>query len=177
METANRAVSCREKTARCIARRPRHRFVGPALLFAAMSLLAPTRATAQTAVSQGVWLIEKKAAVRIYDCKGLMCGQIVWLYKPLNPQGQLDRDKFNPNLALRQRQLCGLTMLWDLRPAGLNRWKNGWFYNPDDGHTYRVSAQLTSDNVMVARIYEGIALFGQNRTLVRIPHEATAGWC
>ena len=177
MEAASCAVSGRAKTAPSMARRLLHRLVGPALLIAAMSLAAPPRATAQTAVPEGVWLIEKKAAVQIYDCNGLMCGKIVWLSKPLNALGQLDRDKHNPDPALRQRQLCGLTTLWNLRPAGRNLWKDGWFYNPDDGHTYRVSAQLKSDDVMVARIYKGIALFGQTRTLARIPHAATAGWC
>jgi uncharacterized protein (DUF2147 family) len=147
------------------------------LLIAAVTLLVAPHATAQTAVPQGVWLIEKKAAVQIYDCSGLMCGQIVWLYKPLDPQGQLDRDKFNPDPTLRQRKLCGLTLLWNLRPAGANRWKDGWFYNPDDGHIYRVTAQLKSDDVLVARVYEGIPLFGETKTLVRVPHGATAGWC
>jgi uncharacterized protein (DUF2147 family) len=147
-----------------------------AALFVAALFAAP-RAAAQAAVPEGVWLIDRKAAVQIYDCAGLMCGRILWLYKPLNALGQLDRDKHNPDPALRQRELCGLTMLWNLRPAGLNRWKDGWFYNPDDGTTYRVTAQLKSDDVLVARIYLGIPLFGQTKTLARVPHGASKGWC
>lgn len=146
------------------------------MLVAATISFAP-HAMAQAAVPQGVWLIDKKAAVQIFDCNGLVCGQIAWLYKPRNALGQLDRDKHNPDPALRQRQLCGLTMLRNLHQAGLNRWKDGWFYNPDDGETYRVSAQLKSDDVMVAHIYAGIPLFGQDKTLVRVPHGASAGWC
>ncbi len=115
--------------------------------------------------------------MQIYDCTGLMCGRIIWLKVPRNSVGQLDRDKRNPDPALRQRQLCGLTMLRDLRPAGAGRWGDGWFYNLDDGKTYRVSAQLVSDNVITARIYVGVPLLGQTRTLVRVPHGVSAGWC
>ncbi|MFI4974532.1 MAG: DUF2147 domain-containing protein [Caulobacterales bacterium] len=140
-------------------------------------LLAPPRAAAQSAVPDGVWLIDKKAAVQIFDCSGLMCGRILWLYKPRDAQGQPDRDKHNPSASLRSRPLCGLTMLWALHAAGSNRWRDGWFYNPDDGKTYRVSAQLKSDDLLVARIYVGAPLFGRTKTLVRVPKGATDGWC
>lgn len=144
---------------------------------AAAALAAATLVPAQAAVPQGVWLIDKKAAVEIYDCAGLMCGRIIWLLVPRNLAGQLDRDKHNPDPTLRQRELCGLTMLWNLHPDSPNRWKDGWFYNPDDGKTYRVSAQLTSDDVITARIYVGVPLFGQTKTLARVPRGVTAGWC
>ncbi len=141
------------------------------------TLLAALPAIALSAVPQGVWLIDGKAAVQVYDCAGLMCGRIAWLRTPRNPQGQLDRDKHNPDPVLRQRQLCGLTMLRDLRPAGANRWSDGWFYNPSDGKTYRVSAELASANVITARIYVGVPMLGQTRTLVRVAHGVSAGWC
>ena len=146
-------------------------------LIAAMALLEVSAAKAQTAVPEGVWLIDKKAAVQIFDCEGLMCGRILWLYKPRDTQGELLLDSKNPDPALRQRPLCGLTMLWNLQPVAPDRWKIGWFYNPDNGKTYRVSAQLKSDDVMVARIYVGVPLFGKTKTLERIPHGTTEGWC
>ena len=76
---------------------------------------------------------------------------------------------------MRQRQLCGLTTLRDLRPAGPGRWSDGAFYDPQDGKTYGVSAQLASADVITARIYLGVPLLGQNRTLVRVPHGVSAG--
>ncbi len=142
-----------------------------------MALVAVAPAAAQPAVPQGVWLVDGKAAVQIYDCSGLMCGRVVWLKVPRNRLGQLDRDKHNPDPALRQRQLCGLTTLRDLHPAGPGRWSDGAFYDPQDGKTYGVSAQLASANVITARIYLGVPLLGQNRTLVRVPRGASAGWC
>jgi uncharacterized protein (DUF2147 family) len=147
------------------------------VLAALVTLFAAIPAAAQPAVPEGVWRIDGKAAVQIYDCAGLMCGRVVWLLAPRNALGELDRDLRNPDPALRQRQLCGLTMLSNLRPAGAGHWSDGWFYNPHDGKTYRVSAQLASDNLITARIYTGVPMMGQTKTLVRVPHGASAGWC
>jgi uncharacterized protein (DUF2147 family) len=146
-------------------------------LAAVMALFAANAAVAAPAVPQGVWLVDGKAAVQIYDCSGLMCGRVVWLKVPRNRLGQLDRDKHNPDPALRQRQLCGLTTLRNLHPAGPGRWSDGAFYDPQDGKTYGVSAELASANVITARIYLGVPLLGQNRTLLRVPRGASAGWC
>jgi uncharacterized protein (DUF2147 family) len=160
--------------------RLRVRSRGPfrAVLLAGMaSFLAAPPAAAEDAIPQGVWLIDQKAAVEIFDCSGLMCGRILWLIEPRNPEGQLDRDKHNPDLALRQRELCGLTILWNLHPAGPNRWRDGWFYNPDDGKTYRVSAELKSDDLIAARIYVGFPILGQTKTLARVPKGTSQGWC
>jgi uncharacterized protein (DUF2147 family) len=106
-----------------------------------------------------------------------MCGRILWLKVPRNAQGELDKDKRNPNVALRERRLCGLTILWNLQPDGSDGWKDGWFYNPDDGKTYRVMAQLKSNDEIVARIYVGVPLFGKTKVLSRVPQGASAGWC
>jgi uncharacterized protein (DUF2147 family) len=132
---------------------------------------------AWASVPQGVWLIDSEVAVQIFDCSNLLCGRILWLQTPRDPQGQLDRDKNNPDPALRQRRLCGLTILWGLHPTSSERWEGGWFYNPDDGKTYNVSAELTSSDLLVARIYRGVQLFGETKTLHRVPHGTSEGWC
>lgn len=148
-----------------------------ALLAVAVLFVGVAPARSQVAIPQGVWLIDQRAAVEIFDCSGLMCGRILWLIEPRDPDGQLDRDKHNPDPALRQRELCGLTILWNLHPAGPNRWRDGWFYNPNDGVTYRLSATLESDDVIVARIFVGLPIFGKTKTLVRVPKGASEGWC
>jgi hypothetical protein len=38
--------------------------------------------------------------------------RIAWLRVPRDPQGLLDRDKNNPDPALRQRKRCGLNSVW-----------------------------------------------------------------
>jgi Uncharacterized protein conserved in bacteria (DUF2147) len=103
-----------------------------ALVLIGLVVFVP-RTVASAGIPEGVWLIDNEAAVQIFDCRNLLCGRILWLSIPRDPQSRLDRDKKNPELALRQRPLCGLTILWGLRPTGPDRWTDGWFYNPDDG--------------------------------------------
>lgn len=140
------------------------------------SALATPHAIAQAAIPEGVWLVDEKAAVEIYDCDGRMCGRIVWLASPRDPLEQ-HLDKNNPDPELQQRPLCGLTIIGDLRPAGDNRWRRGWFYNPNDGVTYRLFARLESDDVILARIYLGWPIFGEDKILERVPHGSSEGWC
>ena len=153
-----------------------------ALVVAALALAVAPRAAAAApaapAVPQGVWLMDGQVAVQIFECEGgLMCGRIVWLQVPRDPQGLANRDRKNPVPALRERKLCGLTILWGLRPTGSNRWADGWFYNPDDGKSYSVTANLKSDDVIVARIYVGVPVLGKTKTMSRVRHETTEGWC
>ena len=100
-----------------------------------------------------------------------------WLRMARDSVGWLARDDKNPDPAFRQRPLCGLTVLQGLQPAGLDRWNSGWLYNPSDGQTYRVSAELRSADVFLARIYLGVPLFGETKTLLRVPRLRSEGWC
>lgn len=140
-------------------------------------ILACAGAKSVEGVPEGVWLMDGRVALQIFDCGDRLCGRILWLQVPRDPQGQLSRDRHNPDPALRARRLCGLTILWELRSVGDNRWDGGWLYNPDDGKTYRVSAVLSTPDRMVARIYLGLPLFGETRTLARVPHGTAEGWC
>ena len=47
----------------------------------------------------------------------------------------------------------------------------------EDDKTYRVKAELRSADTFVARIYLGSPLFGENRTLIRVPRLSSEGWC
>jgi len=155
----------------------RWRFVRAAGFSVALLSLAVLRPAALAGIPEGVWFVEPDSALQIFDCSGLLCGSIVWLRNVHDPSGQIQRDKENPDPALRQRLLCGLTVLWGLRPSGAGRWASGWFYNPDDGKTYRAAAELHSPDTIVARIYLGIPLFGETRTLRRVPRLDSVGWC
>ncbi len=124
-----------------------------------------------------VWLLPLNAAVQLYDCDAQLCGRIVWMQRPRNPQGELVIDRKNPDPTLRARPLCGLKVLWGMTPAGADHWKDGWIYNPNDGHTYRINGELKSPDVFVARIYVGIPLFGKTSTWLRVPQLTSEGWC
>ena len=148
-----------------------------ALLLAVLMLLAVPCTVARAATPDGVWLMDGKVAVQIFTCSDRLCGRILWLQTPRDVQGVLDRDKHNPDPTLRQRGLCGLTILWNLQPDGSNRWKDGWFYNPDDGQTYKVTAELTPSDQIMARIYTLLPLLGKTKILQRVLHGTSDGWC
>jgi uncharacterized protein (DUF2147 family) len=64
-----------------------------------------------------------------------------------------------------------------LRPAGADEWAGGWFYNPNDGATYKLSAKLTSPDVLVARVFVGIEIFGKSKSAYRPPAGKVVGSC
>jgi uncharacterized protein (DUF2147 family) len=134
-------------------------------------------AAAPPAIPPGVWLFDKKVAVEVYDCRDLLCGRILWLIVPRDGAGELVLDRKNPDRSLQDRKLCGLTIIWGLKPLGENRWGGGKFYNPDDGKTYNVVAALVSDDLIIARLFESTTLLGQNKTLERVAHGTSDGWC
>ena len=142
-----------------------------------LCLAGPVRGSAPVAVPHGIWLMGKQVGVQVFDCGTAVCGRVVFLSAPLDPQGLLKRDTLNPDPALRQRQVCGPTIIWNLRALNSTQWGGGWFYNPEDGKTYRISMELKSPDMIVAHIYLGLPIFGENRTLVRVPQGTAEGWC
>ena len=143
-----------------------------ALLLTTLLALVGPGGAASAAVPQGVWMVDGRAALQIYDCNGLMCGRLRWLDKPREAGGEPKRDKNNPDPPLRQRELCGLTL-----PAGPDHWEGGHFYNPESGKTYNVVTEHTSSDQLVARVYDGFTLVGETKTLRRTNPGTSDGWC
>jgi len=116
-------------------------------------------------------MFANRVAVQVFDCSGQLCGRIVWLLRPRTPTGQPDLDNRNPEPALRQRHL------WGLQPGAPGHWTDGWLYDPQDGVTYNVNAELTSPIRISARVYRGVPLFGRTEILVRDPQLSFDGRC
>ena len=138
-------------------------------------LIQSPRASSQ--VPEGTWLFANKVALQVFECSGLLCGRIVWLVRPRSADGQPDVDNRNPDPTLRQRPLSGLTIIWGLQPNGPSQWSGGSLYDPEDGATYDVTAELTDPNTMSARVYRGAPLFGRTEILVRDPPLGSDGHC
>lgn len=104
-----------------------------------------TPAAVADSQASGVWRAKNgKVTIRLSACGGeKLCGRIVALSKPRGKDGKLKRDKKNPNAALRNRPVIGVTILSGLKPEGANAW-SGSIYNPDDGNTYRSKVKLVS---------------------------------
>ena len=146
---------------------------------AALVVAGPSR-TASAADPQGVWMIESEVALAFSDFGGgLLCGRVVWLRTPRDDAGLPKRDTMNPDAALRDRPLCGVTVLDGLLPVPdePGRWAAGSFYDPRDGRTYGLAATHVSADVLVARVYLGMPFLGVNQTLLRIERASGEGWC
>jgi uncharacterized protein (DUF2147 family) len=114
------------------------------LIFAgAMVIIASTAAIA--ANPNGVWLsADGRVKVRVTDCNGALCGTVVWLKEPIDPQTHRPRtDKLNPKVNNRDRPMLGLQVVHGLKPVGENKW-SGPIYNADEGHSYNVNLTLIS---------------------------------
>lgn len=114
----------------------------------------------------GVWkLADGKVTVRVSPCGSSLCGKVVALKKPRDGKGRPRRDKENPNPALRQRPVIGLTILSNMKPGGKGYW-TGTIYNPDDGNTYRSEMKLQNANTM--RVDGCVAVFCRSMKFIRV---------
>lgn len=121
-------------------------------VMAAMALNLMAGAALAADPAEGVWLVQdKNAKVRIAPCPGRvdqLCGEIVWLQRPLGDDGQPRRDERNPDAALRSRPVIGLMMIRDFTAAGPGRWQDGKIYDPKAGKTYRSKMRVTPEGAL-----------------------------
>ncbi len=138
-----------------------------ALVLAAPAVGAPELITSGDI--RGPWVEGNKRSVAVWieDCNGLLCGRIYWLKKKLSASGQPKRDPNNPDVAQRDRPLCGLTILNGFRRENGKTWSAGKIYNPSDGRTFNGTVSLENDGTLEIRGYVGISLFGKTVKWVR----------
>ncbi|MDH3716299.1 MAG: DUF2147 domain-containing protein [Gammaproteobacteria bacterium] len=76
-------------------------------------------------------------------------------------------DDLNPDPALRDRPLKGMTIMTGFRYEGDGRWVGGRIYDPNSGKTYKGSIRQVDANTLKLRGYIGISLFGRTDTWTR----------
>jgi len=141
--------------------------IGGSLLLASVLLVSIGGAAAGP---QGIWLTEDGGgAVEIFNCGAVLCGRIVWQRSPLRADGSLDTDDRNPNPALRQKPICGLQIISEMRPTGPAAWGEGRIYDPDSGKTYQATMALEDADMLRLRGYVGVPLFGTSQLWQRAP--------
>jgi uncharacterized protein (DUF2147 family) len=131
------------------------RFALPGLAALAFAAMTPS---ANAADPTGTWLTEAGTSrIRIADCGSALCGNIVWMKEPIDPETKKPRvDKMNPEAALRTRPMMGVAIVIGMRPSGAHKW-SGQVYNAEDGKTY--SGSITMVNAGALKL-EGCALAG-----------------
>ncbi|HXW40092.1 MAG TPA: DUF2147 domain-containing protein [Xanthobacteraceae bacterium] len=113
-------------------------------LFGGANLIAP----AQAADALGNWFTsDGKGKVHIVNCGGAICGSLVWLQEPNDPDtGKPKLDKHNTDASKQSRPLLGIPIVLNMKPSGTpDKW-DGDVYNAEDGRTYSGSFALTGAN-------------------------------
>jgi uncharacterized protein (DUF2147 family) len=135
-----------------------------AVALAALGLCGPACAD-----PMGTWLTENgRSRVRIADCGGALCGNIVWLKEPNDPEtGKPKTDKNNADAGKRSRPLIGVPIVISMKPNGANKW-SGQVYNAEDGKTYSGNITATGPNALRLEgcALGGLVCKGQNWTRV-----------
>ena len=131
----------------------------------AASKASPQAPAAQPAAQPGplgVWIDHTgRGAVEIQPCGQGLCGRIVWMQQPLDKKGQPLRDKLNENTKLRDRTICGLQVIGDLKPMRDGSWDRGWIYDPEQGESFDVELRLRDPNVLQVKGYKGLKFLSE----------------
>jgi uncharacterized protein (DUF2147 family) len=128
------------------------------ILAAAALLMLTGTGTAMAADPIGTWLTQGgNSRIRIADCGGALCGTIVWLKEPNDPDTKKPKtDKNNSDAAKRSRPLIGVQIVLGMKPAGADKW-TGQVYNAEDGKTYSGNLTYSGGNSLQL---QGCALGG-----------------
>jgi len=128
-------------------------------------LLASGTLLADTASVEGRWLTQERDGwIRIKVIGDTLEGSIAG--SP-NDDEEREFDDRNPDAALRNRRLQGLTIMTGFQFDGGRRWTGGRVYDPNTGKTYKCTVTLLDANTLKIRGYIGVSLFGRSETWTR----------
>lgn len=132
-------------------------------LFSIVAAGAPPDAGAQVPQAiTGVWLDDTgQGAVEVYPCGDKLCGRIVWMKAPFDKSGKPQADVLNPDQAKRQRHVCGLQVIGDLKRQTNGSWDQGWIYDPKVGKSYDVELKLARPDRLTVTGYIGTKLLSE----------------
>ena len=125
-------------------------------------------ASAAEQTIEGTWLSadgDGLIDIRMTDAGpiGSIAGSAV---DPENRQAER-KDDLNPDPALRERPLLGLTIMTGFKADGDSRWKGGLIYDPNSGKTYKCKLRLIDANTLDVRGYIGVSWLGRTETWTR----------
>ena len=139
------------------------------LLAAAALFMLTVSESAFAADPAGVWLTQTgMSRIRVADCGGALCGTIIWLKEPNDPEtGKPKTDKHNSDASKRSRPLIGVQIVLGMKPAGDGKW-SGQVYNAEDGKTYSGNLTFSGGNALQlqACALGGLVCKGQTWTKV-----------
>jgi uncharacterized protein (DUF2147 family) len=122
------------------------------------ALMAASAAPATAADATGLWSTQGgRAQVSVARCGGNLCGAIVALAEPNDPEtGRPKTDQNNSDPARQSRPLIGTQILLGMKPDGADKWV-GRIYDAQNGTTVSGSMMLNGASSLKL---EGCALGG-----------------
>jgi uncharacterized protein (DUF2147 family) len=137
------------------------------IAISAALLAAPTAQAQGAGEPGGIWLTQAgDARVRVSKCGGGICGVIVGLKQPIDPNtGKPQVDDKNPNPALAKRPIIGLPLFSGMHASGPGKW-SGRIYNADDGSTYASNVTVTGADTLRVEGCMGALCGGETWTRV-----------
>ncbi len=122
--------------------------IAAAVILSAIALALIALAPARAADPLGTWLTgDKKGKVHIVNCGGAICGNLVWLQEPIDPETHKPKlDKNNADASKKSRPLIGVPIVLSMKPNSDGSTWQGQVYNAEDGNTYSGSFTLTGAN-------------------------------
>lgn len=114
---------------------------------------------------EGVWLNARgDGFIEFNVSDGVLSGTIIGA--PL-AEDRLRKDTNNPDPALRERLLQGVTILDEFSFDGQETWTGGTIYDPNNGKTYNCKITMIDEDTIEVRGYVGISLFGRTEVWKR----------
>lgn len=119
---------------------------------------------------------KRRAKVELYPCGAKICGKIVALREPIDPETKKPKlDVNNPDESKRSQPVLGMQMVMDMAPeAGEpNKWSGGTIYDAKKGKTYSGSFTMPdNDNLHLRGFVLGMPMLGRTNEWIRTTESA-----
>jgi uncharacterized protein (DUF2147 family) len=102
------------------------------------------------------------------DTPDRLCGRIVWLRQPIDPQGRPFVDGLNEDATQRGRPICGLPIIVNVVAKPDGTYDDGAIYDPRQGKAFNVSLSLLAPDRMQVMGYKGVKLFNRKFVWTKI---------
>lgn len=124
--------------------------IGCYLLICFSSLYAQTDSLSIT----GLWYTEpdKKGdinVVEIFSENGIYYGYGLSHKNP--EENEIIYDIYNPNIELRNQELTGLIILFNIKANETKTAYKGYIYDPENGHTYYIQIKPTDEKTLLLK--------------------------
>ena len=105
--------------------------------------------------------------MQIWESDGKLFGKVVKLLQEPNDGKDTKCDKCRGTL--KDKNIVGMTIMWNLKHDSGNTWSGGRIMDPDNGETYRCLIELQDGgNKLRVRGFIGISLLGRNQFWYKI---------